>query len=131
MALSTSFNGGWYFLGQFFDSAVVGVDKIIGDRRRTREEELRWRARFHLDGTPAEIIASVAERLLDEEDDEQIVAELYAELQRRYIEWRPEYRQQIIAEHDRLVEERDERLEAEAQAQSEWLQRRQKSMRRH
>lgn len=129
MALSTSFNGGWYFLGQFFDSAVAGVDKVVRDRRRTREEEARWRGRFHLDATPAEIIGKIAERFIDEDDDEQLVAALYAELQSRYMDWHDEYRQQIIAERDRLVEERDERLEAEAAAKSEWLQRRRRATR--
>lgn len=131
MALSTSFSGGWYFGRQFFDDVAARVEKFAEGRRRSREEEARWRGRFHLDATPAEVIGLVAQRLLDEDDDERLVSALYAELQARFIEWRPEYRQQIIAEHDRLAEERDDQIEAEAQAHSEWQQRRRKATRGH
>jgi hypothetical protein len=113
MALSTSFVTGWFFYGQFFDHAVGGrpVDTLPRGRPRSSDDVARGRGKLHVTATPAELIALVAKRMIDSDDPQEIVDELYSEMAERFIDWELRYAQQVVELQAALRAKRDAWME--------------------
>jgi hypothetical protein len=131
MALSTSFTGGWFFLGQFFDHAVAGhppVDKLPLGMRRTERDVQRSRARM-VAPTPAEIIERVAHRFAADLDVRRALDALKRELDENDIDWSDEYKFRLIQLHDELLAA-GRTAKPAADPRDEWMRRRLTALRR-
>jgi|SRR6185503_9019706 len=133
MALSTSFVGSWFFNGQFFDHAVggfLGTDEIAKHARQRKDEDVvRSRGRFQVLRTLEDVIAELAEELVDEDSEQAVLKALKNAIESSHIDWNDAYLQQLLDAREQLPawQERQEKKAAAARAQ--WHERRQRKLR--
>lgn len=134
MALSTSFTGGWFFSGQFFDHASggwsAGAEELAKRaRQRSPDDVLRSRGRFQVFTTVEDIIAELAERLVKEDDEQIVLKALREAIDDHDIDWKPEYLQQLLDERETLPAWQERLEKKAATARADWLRRRQQKLR--
>jgi hypothetical protein len=133
MALSTSFTGGWFFSGQFFDQAAgwfAGTEELAKRiRQRSSHDIVRSRGRFQVFTTVEDVIAELAERLVDEDDEQIVLKALRDSIDEHHIDWQPEYLQQLLDAREMLPEWQERQERKAAASRADWLRRRQQKLR--
>jgi hypothetical protein len=134
MALSTSFTGGWFYGGQFFDEAVAGWFRGTEElakhiRQRTAHDIVRSRGRFQVFTTAQDIISQLAEQLVDEDDEQIVLKKLREAIDEHHIDWQPQYLQQLLDERETLPAWQERLEKKKAAAHADWLRRRQQKLR--
>lgn len=134
MALSTSFSGGWFFLGQFFDHAVGGPKREenweVGRRgkRRSTDDVIRSRGRFQVFVTADEIISDLAQKLVNEDSEGAVLRALKEAIEENNIDWDPDFLEQLLDARERLPAWQ-QRLDRKAeQAKAAWFARRKRGV---
>lgn len=136
MALSTSFTGGWFYGGQFFENASGwyhgSVEEIARNARQRDEQDIvRSRGRFQVLTTVDDVIAELAEELVDEDSEQEVLRALRAAIAAHHIDWDDGFLQQLLDVRESLPAWQERQQQKAAAARADWLERRQRKLRAH